>query len=95
MPGYTFHPPANSIRKRKRLKYEGSAYLRKTCHNYAKAKKLQSSTKTKKQLDGGTKVCKGLETTEHFVVTTKNTTNRCSRVFHKQWQKAKPDMCKL
>jgi len=42
MPSYIFHPPTNSIRERKRLKYEGSAYLQKTCHNYTKAKKIHA-----------------------------------------------------
>jgi len=42
MPGYIFHPPAYSIRERKRLKYEGSAYLQKKLPNYMKGKKLHA-----------------------------------------------------
>jgi len=42
MAGCKFHPPANSIRDRKRLKYEGGAFLQKNCHNYIKAKKLHA-----------------------------------------------------
>jgi len=42
MPGYIFHPPDNSSRESKRLKYEGSPYLQKNFHNYIKAKKLHA-----------------------------------------------------
>jgi len=34
MSGYIFHPAANSMKARKRLKCEGNACVWKTCHNW-------------------------------------------------------------
>ena len=56
-PIFFSHKPGNFIRleKRKRLEYQGSAYLQRTYQNYTNAKQLQYTrvalSKTKKQLE--------------------------------------------
>jgi len=80
MQGHIFHPPASSIRKRKRLKYEGSAYLPKTCHNYMKAKSY--SHLALERLKSNWKVCEGLASTVYSVVTMESTENQWSHVLH-------------
>jgi len=62
MPGHIFHPPANSIRERKRLKYEGSAYLQKNCQNYVKA----TTCTLVARLKSNWKVCEVLESRDGF-----------------------------
>ena len=53
MSGYIFHPAANSMTARKRLKYEGNACVWKTCHNWKKVKNCiyLALSKTKMQLE--------------------------------------------
>jgi len=59
MLGYIFHPPANSIRERKRLKYEGSAYLQQNCPIIWKLRNYTHlASKTEKQLEGVHSPCK-------------------------------------
>jgi len=68
--------------ERKRLQYEGSAYLQKTCPNYTKAKKLHAPLITLSKTKKYWKMC-GLASTVRFVVTMENTANQWSCVFHK------------
>jgi len=99
MQGHIFHPLASSIRERKSLNYEGSAYLQKTCYNCIKAKNYPHLAFAR--LKSNWKVCEGLASTVYFVVTTKNTENQWSHGFRtydktknlSRWSRT--DMCKL
>ena len=57
---YIFHPSANFIGERKRLKYERNNYLQKTCHVWTKANNYKhlALSKTKKQIEGVWRSCK-------------------------------------
>jgi len=96
---YNLSPPANSIKERKKLKYEDSDYQRKTHHNWKKLTNYKhlALNKTKNK----PKVRMVIVSAVHFVVSTENTTNPWVRLFHISWQKynvateTKLDMCKL
>jgi len=52
--GYIFHPPANFIRKRKKVEQENSGYLQKSYHNFTNANNYKhlALSMTKKQIEG-------------------------------------------